>query len=241
MKKVLVLTDNEQQLWGFRTLIAAKEIDASIQYAYSEGNVVFGEKFKSSPWIIPLRIRDHMKELKEYDLIISLHCKQVFPAALVMAVRCVNIHPGYNPYNRGWFPHIFSIINGLPCGATIHEMDTQLDHGPVIYKEVVEIKLWDTSHSLYKRVLEAELKLLDKHLEEIIEGNYQTSPCKEGNINRREDFLTLCKIDLDDRDTFRNHINRLKALTHGRQCNAYIVDPETGHKIYLKLELELES
>ena len=38
------------------------------------------------------------------------------------------------------------------------------------------------------------------------------------------------------KDTFRNHINKLRALTHGDFMNAYFLD-EKGNKVYLKLEL----
>ena len=41
---------------------------------------------------------------KNYNLVMSIHCKQLFPTELVNNVRCVNVHPGLNPYNRGWFP-----------------------------------------------------------------------------------------------------------------------------------------
>ncbi len=71
----------------------------------------------------------------KYILFISLHCKQIFPQRLTDNYRCINIHPGYNPYNRGWFPQVFSILNKNTAGVTIHEIDQELDHGPIIYQE----------------------------------------------------------------------------------------------------------
>jgi hypothetical protein len=47
---------------------------------------------------------------RSYDVIISWHCRQIFPKELIERVRCINIHPGFNPYNRGYFPHVFSDI-----------------------------------------------------------------------------------------------------------------------------------
>ena len=55
----------------------------------------------------------------------------------------------------------------------------------------------------------------------------------------KKDFDALCEIDLDDYDTFRNYINKLRALTHGSYANAYIID-DFGNKIHLKLELKKE-
>ena len=85
--------------------------------------------------------------ISEYKLIISAHCKKIFPKKLVESTRCINIHPGYNPYNRGWFPQVFSILNKLPLGATIHEMDEGLDSGDIISQEKVSINSSDDSLS----------------------------------------------------------------------------------------------
>jgi methionyl-tRNA formyltransferase len=154
-------------------------------------------------------------------------------------VKCINVHPGLNPYNRGWFPHVFSILNSHPCGATIHEMDEQLDHGPIICQKEVDVEMWDTSLTLYNKILDAEMYLLEQNIEKILSGDYKTVIKGEGNVNLKKDFDDLCKIDLDNVDTFRNHINRLRALTHGDYKNAYFID-DSGNKIYLKLELRKE-
>lgn len=85
------------------------------------------------------------KIISDYDLVFSLHCKQIFPKRLVENVCCINFHPGLNPYNRGWYPQAFSIINGLPDGSTIHLMDSEVDHGAIIAQKKVDIKVSDTS------------------------------------------------------------------------------------------------
>jgi methionyl-tRNA formyltransferase len=241
-KKILILTDNEYLLVQFRKLIQVKNLDNSSQFffnfAYSPNNKVFVEKYKNSDWIIPLRVKENVESLvKNFDLIFSLHCKQIFPSELVNKVKCINIHPGLNPNNRGWFPQVFSIINALPCGATIHEIDEYLDHGPVIFQKQVAIEMWDTSLTAYNKILDAEIDLLSENLENILYNKYKTFVVGEGNLNLKTDFDDLCQIDLESKDTFKNHINRLRALTHGDYANAYFVD-ESGCKIYVKIELK---
>jgi methionyl-tRNA formyltransferase len=95
--------------------------------------------------------------LGNFDLVFSIHCKQIFPKELVNGLKCINIHPGYNPVNRGWYPQIFSILNDLPVGATIHEIDEALDHGGIIARALVPKYSYDTSKSLYDRILEKEI------------------------------------------------------------------------------------
>lgn len=176
--------------------------------------------------------------IKKYTVIISLHCKQIFPTRLVESVRCINIHPGFNPYNRGWFPQVFSIINGKPVGVTIHLMDTEIDHGNIIYQEKVPVFSYDTSETIYLRVLSTEKKLLKTHIHELLLGESSGfSPISEGNYNSISDFNKLCELDLNDQGTLRDHINLLRALTHGEIRNAYFIN-EQGLKVFVKIRLE---
>lgn len=95
----------------------------------------------------------------------------------------------------------------------------------------------DTSLTAYNKILDAEIELLSTNLVKILNSDYETVIKEEGNLNLKKDFDSLCKIDLNDKDTFRNHINKLRALTHGDYANAYFID-DSGNKIHLKLELK---
>ena len=173
----------------------------------------------------------------KYELIISAHCNKIFPSKLVNSFRCINIHPGLNPHNRGWFPQVFSLINKLPIGATIHEMDEKLDHGPIIFQEEVVIESTDTSFSLYEKIIKKEIELFENNFNSIIDNSYEiVIPKNKGNLNFKKDFDKLCKLDLNNVDTFENHINILKALTFDKYKNAYFID-KNGDKIYLNLKL----
>ena len=180
--------------------------------------------------------------LADFNLVISLHCKQLFPKELVEGVRCVNVHPGLNPYNRGWFPQVFAIMNGMPHGATIHEIDAELDHGPIIAQEEVSIHSDDTSLDVYNRVQEAELRLMKANLRAILDHSYSTTnPEVEGNLNMIKDYRALLELDPNENLTMGEAINRLRALTHGDYRNAYFIDPTTGDKIYVTIDLHRES
>jgi methionyl-tRNA formyltransferase len=176
--------------------------------------------------------------ISEYKLIISAHCKKIFPKKLVESTRCINLHPGYNPYNRGWFPQVFSILNKLPLGATIHEMDEGLDSGDIIFQEEVPISNSDDSLSLYNKVLQKEINLFQNNFDKIIEGSYKkTRPKSKGNLNLKKDFDNLCKLDLNNIGTMGEHIDLLRALSHGDFENAYFLDKE-NKKIKVKIELK---
>jgi len=176
-----------------------------------------------------------------YDLILSAHCKQIFPRDLVASVSCINFHPGYNPYNRGWFPQVFSILNGYPVGVTIHCMDEEIDHGHVIAQEIVDISIEDTSLEVYRKIISVEKKLIQKHLLSIIEGTFvAVPPSMEGNYNGIQDYKNLCQLDLNQVATLREHINLLRATSHGSYKNAYFLD-EDGSKYFVCISIERES
>lgn len=234
---IMIFTDNLHMYNSFIAIIDKKIINNlhNFEYACSPSN----QFFKKIDNIKEINIKEQLSILvKKFDLIISCHSKQIFPSTLVNNVRCINIHPGLNPYNRGWYPQIFSIINNMPLGATIHEMDEEIDHGNIIAQQQVILHSWDTSLTAYNKVIEMEVKLLEKHIVEIINATYQSTPMStEGNYNSKQDFDKLCKINLNQVASYKDVINHLRALTHGDLNNAYYLD-EDKNKIYLKITLE---
>jgi methionyl-tRNA formyltransferase len=197
--------------------------------------------FDSNPDFSPINVTTECEGIiSNFDLVLSLHSKQVFPQKLIDNVRCVNIHPGYNPFNRGWFPQVFSILNGKPLGVTIHVMDERIDHGPIIEQETVPVYVWDTSLTAYNRVLDKEIELIEKNLVRIIQGAYEAKPMTyEGNINLKTDFDSLCELDLKEETSVGYLIDRLRALTHGDYKNCYFRD-ENGNRVYVSIDLKPE-
>jgi len=217
MNNVLIISDNQYIKDNMKRIFNKHKIEHTIEQS---NNL---DLFKISP---------------NYNLIISAHCKKIFPSKLVNSFRCINLHPGLNPYNRGWFPQVFSILNKLPIGATIHEIDEKLDHGPIIFQEEIKIESTDTSFSLYNKVIKKEIELFENNFSKIINNNYTTIiPKDQGNLNLKKDFDDLCEIDLNNIDSFENHLNLLRALTFSKYKNAYFID-KLGNKIYVNIDLK---
>lgn len=239
---ILILSDNKFLIEKFAQLVLKKNLssDFLFDFACSPVNQSLLNDSSLTVKLNCIAVKNDSEQLIEkYDLIFSLHCKQLFPAELVKKVRCVNVHPGYNPYNRGWFPQVFSILNQLPFGATIHEIDEQLDHGAIIAQKKVVGEIWETSLDIYNKILQAEIELLEEYLPAILNNSYQTiAPKEEGNLNLKKDFNALCKLDLNETLTMGEAIDRLRALTHGEYKNAWFAHPETGEKIYVSINLE---
>ncbi|SCM83629.1 conserved hypothetical protein [uncultured Sporomusa sp.] len=238
--KVLIFSDNPFLLEKLLEIIKEKKIDKLINFKIASSpfsNIMLG-----SLKVEKINIIDNLDYLiNNFNLIISAHCKQIFPSELIEKVKCINIHPGLNPFNRGWYPQVFSIINKLPVGATIHEMDDEIDHGHIIIQKEVQCHSYDTSETVYNRVLEMELILFEQVIEKILNNKYDiTTPVSDGNINLKSDFNEICNIDLKKDYTGQEFIDLLRALTHGNYNNAYFYD-EDGNKIFVKISLQKEN
>lgn len=234
MSKIMIITDNLELLEKFKKLVAKNHYPYFFAYFCSP---------KSPLTLDTINLKkDYDVIINEgYSLVISLHCNQLFPENLVKQIRCINVHPGFNPFNRGWYPHVFSIINKLKAGVTIHEIDKLLDHGPIIVQKELEIYPYDTSLSCYQRLLELEMELLETYLPDIIDNSYKHAPMlPEGNINYRQDFNRLCELNLNETLSMGDAINRLRALSHGKFKNAYFYDDE-GNKIFIRISLSKED
>lgn len=241
--QVFIITDNPLLAKRFE-----KEVWPQIEldlYNFSFGCSPFSSikdfnEIKHAIKQVDLRKKEVISDLKSKTLIISLHCKQIFPKDLVNTVRCVNVHPGYNPINRGWYPQVFAIAYDLDIGATIHEIDENLDHGNIIAREKIVKYSYDTSLSLYNRVVDKEIELLKKHIKPILNNTYDiVAPEEEGVVRWRKDFNTLCELNLDEKLTMGKAIDRLRALSHGDFKNAFFID-ESGRKIYVSLDVDYE-
>ena len=133
-------------------------------------------------------------------------------------------------------------MHDLPIGATIHEIDTELDHGNIIARAFVTKESFDTSETLYQKIITKEVELLNSYLEAILENEYQTLvPENAGNLFLKKDFNDQLELNLQQQLTMGEFINKLRALTHGNFNNAYFIDPDSGKKIHVGITLKPEN
>lgn len=234
--RLAVISDNVYLVRCFAKLIE-EHSDCQADYYYSSNNTNPGELESVGCKPINLKV-DYGKIISSYQIAFSLHCKQIFPKQLVGSVRCYNLHPGLNPYNRGWFPQVFSIMNKLPAGATLHEMDEKIDHGDIVDQQEVSIDASDNSLSAYNKIIEAEIVILNRSLNSILSNDYKASETTEGNYNSIVDYEGLLELDLNKQMSVGEVIDRLRALTHPPYRNAYFIDPVDQKKCYVSLNIE---
>ena len=185
MKKILLIIDNTILYDRIKNILNEKKIseyEFIFMHSYKRSLIWEHIDFKGLNKKIDVKNKIHWIQ-NTFSMVFSIHCLQFFPKELVSTTTCINLHPGYNPINRGWYPQVFSIYHNLIIGATLHIMDEKLDNGPIIDRIEVEKLQTDTSATLYKRVLDAEVDLFEKNIFNIISRNFKTVKNTEsGNI-----------------------------------------------------------
>ncbi|MDB5444336.1 MAG: purN, partial [Phenylobacterium sp.] len=93
--------------------------------------------------------------------------------------RVLNIHPGPLPqfgghgmYGRRVHEAVLA-AGAAESGVTIHVVDEEYDHGPVVARKVVAVKPGDTVEALEERVRAAEPGFFVETLQRIARGELQ--------------------------------------------------------------------
>ena len=83
----------------------------------------------------------------------------------------MNIHPALLPSFKGMHAHEDALAYGVKVsGVTVHFVDAQGDHGPIIIQKAVPVYDTDTKETLGPRILEWEHKAFPKAIELFYEG-----------------------------------------------------------------------
>lgn len=153
---------------------------------------------------------------------------------------CFNLHPSLLPYGRGADPNAWAIIAGEPAGTTLHWIDGGIDTGDIVAQRRVGVEPTDTGETLYRRLEEESLILLDACWPAIAAGRAPRTPqAGAGSAHRRADLKRAERIDLDATYTGREVIDRLRAFTFPPHPAAFF--EAGGRRIRVRVELTDEK
>jgi len=110
----------------------------------------------------------------QIDLIVSAAASRIFKKELLSASKkgCINYHTSLLPKYRGRQPLFWAMLNNeKEAGMTVHEMNENLDDGPIIIQKKVNIDTKETLHSLYLKTIKISPNLLAKAIDKIENNN----------------------------------------------------------------------
>ncbi len=85
--------------------------------------------------------------------------------------KIMNIHPALLPSFPGVNAQKQALDHGVKyTGATVHFVDSKMDHGPIIIQDIVPVYDDDTEETLSNRILEKEHKIYVEAVKLFVEG-----------------------------------------------------------------------
>jgi phosphoribosylglycinamide formyltransferase-1 len=108
-----------------------------------------------------MRIVDELKK-RRVDLVLLAGYMRIITPAFVRAFknRMMNIHPALLPSFPGLHAQLQALDYGVKVtGCTVHFVDEEVDHGPIIIQRAVEVKDDDTEETLSERIIAQEHKI----------------------------------------------------------------------------------
>jgi phosphoribosylglycinamide formyltransferase-1 len=109
----------------------------------------------------------------EVDLVCLAGFMRLFSPQFVRAFpgRILNVHPSLLPAFPGLHAQRQALEHGVKVsGATVHLVDEELDHGPILVQRAVPVLEDDDEESLSARILEQEHRIYPEAIALVLEG-----------------------------------------------------------------------
>ncbi len=151
---------------------------------------------------------------------------------------CLNLHPGYLPYNRGAHPNVWSIIDKTPAGVTLHYIDEGIDTGDLVQQKAVSVCPSDTGESLYHKLEAAALELLQEAWPAVERGEVARTaqPRDQGTFHKQADLTRIDEIDLEQSYRAQDLLDLLRARTFPPYPGAFF--RHNGRKVHVRVQFE---
>ncbi len=115
---------------------------------------------------------------EKIDLIVLAGFMRMLSPFFVRAFknRILNIHPSLLPSFKGGSGIQDAFDYGVKItGVTVHFVDTEMDHGPIILQQTVPIRRTDTLETLEKRIHAVEHRLYPQAVRLFVEGKLKVT------------------------------------------------------------------
>jgi phosphoribosylglycinamide formyltransferase 1 len=175
--------------------ITAGQLRAELAVVVSSNAEAKGLRYAAAA-NIPAHIVKPQSSIEDFSATVFQHCRVAGAELVVMAGwlklvaipsdfyhRVINIHPALIPLfcGKGMYgPAVHRAVldsGATLSGCTVHFVDNQYDHGPIIAQRSVPVLDGDTPESLAARVFAAECELYPSVINLIADGDLKIGRC----------------------------------------------------------------
>ena len=149
-----------------------------------------------------------LNNLINVDLVIAYNYGHILKKNILKKLKrpAINLHISYLPFNRGAHPNFWSFIENTTKGVTIHEINSGVDTGPIIYQKKMKFDINKKNITFFNthKVLNFEIKkLFFKRINEILDKKYVSKKQKKGGTlhykrDLPKDIFNNWKIKIKD-------------------------------------------
>lgn len=148
-----------------------------------------------------------LEDIPECDLIYSVQHHELLQARHISRAGtiAVNLHLAPLPEYRGCNQFSFAIMDEVrEFGVTLHEIDTRIDHGAILFESRFSVPENCWVNELYELTFVAATELFKSSLPDLMAGRYQKVPqaallAQRGtSLHFRDEIGDLKAISLDD-------------------------------------------
>jgi len=188
-----------------------------------------------------LKERDHIAGLQalEPHYIITVYWAYLLSEQVIDSATegTVNFHPALLPINRGWYPHVHSILDGSPTGVTLHLIDKTADTGAIWAQKEVPLTPYDTAFEIYRRLQREIVKLFVDSWPKIVSGELTPIPQEESKAvyHKKSEVDDLDRLDLEPYMKVEKLVDILRARSFGNKGFAYF--DKDGQRVFVNIRL----
>ncbi len=152
------------------------------------------------------------------------------------SIEPVNLHPGYLPYNKGFYYYVWAVLDGTPAGVSIHRMEADADAGDLISQARVLVAPDDTGEVIYRKHEEEAIRLFRGTWPALAEQSHKHIRQLHGGTRKKiKETVALTRIDPHEQVAVIDLINRLRVLTFPDRVGCTIELDGKTYALSLKL------
>ena len=104
----------------------------------------------------------------QINFIISYGYKHIISKEVINYISdsIINLHISYLPFNRGYYPNLWSFLESSPSGVSIHRIDTGIDTGEILLRKKVFI-------DIQKNTFNSSYNFLRNNIENLFNDNWK--------------------------------------------------------------------
>ena len=161
---------------------------------------------------------------------------------LVFEKGIVNFHPSLLPLNRGSDPITWAIFDETKHGVSAHLVDSEIDHGPILFQEEIEFDFSFTAENLYElsifKLKNLMVEIIPKWLRNEVVPKIQNG---ETSSHKKSELAIIKGINYSDLNDKDNFIKLLRASSFSPKDGLKLKYADKTYILYLKIEEHNEN